>query len=70
MLYKILSFLFLFLSLSTNAYAYFDPGMGSIIIQGIIGALAATTLTIKIYWKKIRDFFKKKINKNKKKDIE
>lgn len=70
MLYKILLFLFLFHSLSANAYAYFDPGMGSIIIQGIIGALAATTLTIKIYWKKVKDFFKKKTNKNKNNDIE
>ena len=46
--------------LSKNAHAYLDPGMGSIILQGIIATIAATSLTIKIYWQKIKDFFKKK----------
>tara|TARA_E500000178_G_C16889603_1_gene692937 strand:+ start:379 stop:582 length:204 start_codon:yes stop_codon:yes gene_type:complete len=45
---------------STHAYAYIDPGTGGIIIQAIIGAIAATSLTIKIYWQKIKAFFKKK----------
>ena len=46
--------------LNTNAYAYIDPGLGSILLQGIIAAIAATSLTIKIYWQKIKDFIKKK----------
>jgi hypothetical protein len=45
---------------NTNAYAYLDPGMGSIILQGIVAAIAATSVTIKIYWQKIKSFFKKK----------
>ena len=45
---------------NTNAYAYLDPGLGSIILQGLIGAIAATSLTIKIYWKKIKDYFIKR----------
>tara|TARA_B100001057_G_C22112242_1_gene667470 strand:- start:166 stop:330 length:165 start_codon:yes stop_codon:yes gene_type:complete len=52
---------------NTNAYAYLDPGLGSILLQGIIAAIAATSLTIKIYWQKIKTFFKKK---KKNKDIE
>lgn len=55
---------FLFFSLiflfNTKAYAYLDPGLGSIILQGIVAAIAATSLTIKIYWQKIKSFFKKK----------
>ncbi len=51
---------------SKNAYAYLDPGMGSMIIQGIIATIAATGLTIKIYWQKIKDFFIKKKKKDKK----
>ena len=50
----------------TSAHAYIDPGVGSIILQAIIGAIAATSLTIKIYWQKIKSFFKK----NKNKDLE
>jgi len=46
--------------LNTNAYAYIDPGLGSILLQSIIGVIAAFSLTIKIYWHKIKAFFKKK----------
>ena len=66
MLYKLFLIIFSILIFSKNAYAYLDPGLGSIIIQGIIASVAATSLTIKIYWQKIKDFFQK--NKKKKKD--
>lgn len=33
-----------------NAHAYLDPGSGSAILQGILGALAAIALTLKLYW--------------------
>ncbi len=62
-----LKFLFitlLFCTLNTKAHAYIDPGLGSIILQGIIAAIAATSLTIKIYWEKIKNFFKKKKTKD------
>ena len=38
------------------AYAYIDPGTGSLIIQGVIGAIAAVGVTLKIYWHKIKVF--------------
>ncbi len=64
-----MSFKFIFLSLSilifnTKAHAYLDPGSGSIILQAIIGAIAAGGVTIKIYWHKLKVLFKKK-KKNK-----
>ena len=52
MIFKIYFLLLYFLIFNTNAYAYLDPGLGSIILQGIVAALAATSLTIKIYWQK------------------
>jgi hypothetical protein len=64
MFLKFILLSFVFFSLSTKAYAYLDPGTGGIILQAIIGAIAATSLTIKIYWQKIKAFLKKKI-KNK-----
>ena len=38
----------------SNAYAYLDPGTGSIIIQAIIGALVGVGITLKLYWAKIK----------------
>lgn len=32
------------------AHAYLDPGSGSAILQGILGALAAIAITLKLYW--------------------
>lgn len=45
------------LMLSVPAYGYIDPGTGSLIIQSIIGAIAAIGVTMKIYWHKIKLFF-------------
>ena len=42
------------LSAAFNAYGYIDPGTGSLIIQSIIGAIAAIGVTLKIYWHKLR----------------
>ena len=58
--------LFYFFSL-TSAHAYLDPGTGSIILQAIIGFIAASITIISIYWNKLKIFivnlFKKKNNK-------
>tara|TARA_B100000989_G_C19366954_1_gene395707 strand:+ start:606 stop:761 length:156 start_codon:yes stop_codon:yes gene_type:complete len=47
-----------------DANAYIDPGTGTIIIQAIVGAIAAGAVTIKIYWYKLKSFFVKKKNKD------
>lgn len=36
-----------------NAYAYLDPGTGSALIQGVIGAVAAIGLVLKLYWHRL-----------------
>lgn len=38
------------LLLLSDAHAYLDPGSGSAILQGVLGALAAIALTLKLYW--------------------
>ncbi len=60
----LLSFLILVLLLNNNAYAYIGPGMGSIIIQSIIGTVAAGMSFIVLYWNKFKNFFKKSKKKN------
>ncbi len=47
---------------SMPAYGYIDPGTGSLIIQGVIGAIAAIGVTMKIYWHKIKVFFSGRSN--------
>ena len=48
-----------------SAFAYLDPGTGSIIIQAILGFIAAAITTISIYWNKLKIFVKKFLDKNK-----
>ena len=57
---KVFILIFFYFILISRANAYIDPGSGSIILQAIVGALAAGSLTIKFYWSKIKNFFKKK----------
>ena len=52
---KICYLLIISFFISENAYAYLDPGSGSIILSAIIAALA----TIKYYWLMIKNFLKK-----------
>ena len=42
---------------SIPAYGYIDPGTGSLIIQSLIGAIAAIGVTMKLYWHKLKVFF-------------
>ncbi len=52
------SFFFAFMLLATHgpAFAYLDAGTGSMIIQGIIGAVVAGLYIIKMYWHRILTF--------------
>ena len=47
-----------------SAFAYLDPGTGSIILQGLIAALAATAVVMRTYWYKIKGFFGKSESKS------
>ena len=41
------------------ALAYIDPGTGSVILQAVVGLIFAGAVTIKMYWAKILNFFKR-----------
>lgn len=56
---RLISVLLLMLAATQQAHAYLDPGTGSMILQGIIAAVAVVGLTLKNYWYKIRGFFGK-----------
>ena len=51
--------------LPSKAFAYLDPGTGSIIIQAILGFIAAAVSWITIYWAKFKILLNKIFGKKK-----
>ena len=39
--------------LPINAFAYLDPGTGSALLQGVLGAVAAIAMVLKLYWHRL-----------------
>ena len=39
--------------------AYLDPGSGSIIFQAVVAGTMAVTLTVKVYWRRLRGLFRR-----------
>jgi len=51
--------LFFTLTVPGEAYAYLDPGTGSFMLQIILGTVFAALFTIKMYWQKLKNFYRK-----------
>ena len=69
---KFLTIIFIYLLCSiSKAHAYLDPGTGSIILQAILGFVAAAAATVSIYWEKFKSIINKVLKRNTKdnKDI-
>ena len=56
---KFLCFVVCLISYTSPAYAYLDPGMGSMLLQGLIAGLAVIMSFLSIYWQKVKAFFVK-----------
>ena len=44
----------LLITITLPAYAYLDPGTGSMLLQVILGGIAAVGVALKLFWHKIR----------------
>ena len=69
---KLLSLIIIYLLCSiSKAHAYLDPGTGSIILQAILGFIAAAAATVSIYWEKFKSIINKVLKRDTKdnKDI-
>ncbi|MDF2811319.1 MAG: hypothetical protein K0S56_2350 [Microvirga sp.] len=44
-------------ALTTPAYAYLDPGTGSILLQALIGGVAASVTVVSLYYQRIKAYF-------------
>jgi hypothetical protein len=42
----------------SQAFAYLDPGTGSLIVQSVIAALAAAGFALRLYWSKVQVWLK------------
>ena len=48
-----------------HAHAYIDPGTGSMLIQALLAAIAACAVTIGIFWRRLKDFWRRLFGRNK-----
>jgi len=48
------------LSIASPAYAYLDPGTGSMLISAVLGVAAAVALAVKMFWYRLVGFFRGK----------
>jgi len=48
------------LSIASPAYAYLDPGTGSMLISAVLGMAAAVALAVKMFWYRLVGFFRGK----------
>lgn len=52
----VLAIAILFLS-ERSAFAYIDPATGSMVIQAVIAGVAAVSVSVDIFWKRLKSFF-------------
>jgi hypothetical protein len=48
------------LAIASPAYAYLDPGTGSMLISAVVGVAAALGLAVKMFWYRLVGFFRGK----------
>lgn len=48
---------FLLLTASQSAYAYLDPGTGSILLQSLLAGIAVAIGVVRMYWYRVKSFF-------------
>lgn len=45
------------------AYAYLDPTTGSILLQGLLAGIAGVMVVARLYWGRLKAFFRKLLGK-------
>lgn len=40
-----------------SAFAYLDPGTGSILLQALLGGVAGGLVILRLYWTRVKEFF-------------
>ena len=42
-----------------DVFAYLDPGSGSVILQALVGGVAAVAVTAKLWWSRFTGLFRR-----------
>lgn len=50
-------FLLSLLMIASPAYAYLDPGTGSVLLQSIFAGVASVFAVLRIYWQRVKKYF-------------
>lgn len=58
-IFLVLSMFLVSSNLSHPAYAYLDPGSGSMLLQLLLGGFAGIAMVFKLYWERIRSMFRR-----------
>lgn len=53
---RMTAFAVILIEAPTPAYAYLDPGTGSMMLQALLGAIAGSLVIGRLYWQKIKNF--------------
>lgn len=46
-----------------QAYAYIDPGVGSMLVQALLAVVAVVSVSIGIFWRRFRSFLSRIFNR-------
>lgn len=46
------------LASARDAHAYLDPGLGSMLLQGLIAGVAAASVVVGHYWSRLKSFLR------------
>ncbi len=55
-MHRLIPLAILVLLASRPAYAYLDPGTGSVLVQGLLAALAVGSAAVAAFWSRIKRF--------------
>ena len=57
---RLIAITVLLLFVSRSAYAYLDPGTGSMLVQGLLAAIAVASAAVAASWTRIVQFFRRR----------
>jgi hypothetical protein len=61
--------LLIWASATTPAFAYLDPGAGSMLLQGMLAAVAGSVFALKHYWRRVVSLLGRKSRREQTDDI-
>ena len=55
----VVAVILMFIATPQTAWAYLDPGTGSMLLQLLLGGIAGALIVAKLYWRRFRGLFRR-----------